>query len=305
VSPQRPPSVGILSQEKVRERSVRELNVLINKLEKCIVDVRQGKCEFKDVEKILEDIDLLQVDVKLSANIIGRLSPWKPELMYEPEPVNLQNFQLAIRGLNDSGNEPRGTGAKKIRFPQLRKAIEWLIRQGIATAEEFAEMSAKEQQETFSAPGINSRKTLEKLRNTIATSLQAGESLDEFRKRLDPDIGLLRHEEETIYRTKTKSAYVEGLETTLDKPGVRDRFQWVMFVSTDDNRVRDHHWDLDGKIAKRGSTLHKIMLAVLKEWNCRCSIIPLNERQMIQRGGESRLSELPTEFRQEFDMALI
>ena len=285
---------------------------MTNRLERLIVQVRNGDAEFSEIEKLLRDIDELQADVRATADVIGRVSVWLPHLQDNPsgapdaDPADVENqriFQLAINSLD---NLRPGTPdpSQKFRFPQLRKAIDWLIEQGIATAAELAGMTERQKLDAISAPGINSTQTLEKLRTALSESLKGGESLQEFRKRIKGEVNLLRHEEETIYRTKTKQSYVEGLDQTLNSPGVRDRFTHVVFTATDDNRVRDHHWDLDGMVAEKGSPLYRVMLAILKEWNCRCSIIPIT-RERAEKMGVKSMQDLPREFREEFDVSLV
>jgi hypothetical protein len=284
--------------------------------------VHNGEAEFSEVEALPLQIDALQADVRTAANILGRLSPWLPHVQDDPTgaaphqvappPASIpREFQLAvdefreltIAGIDEIYPLPERLPEEPFRFPQLKNAAQWLRDNGLATEAELAAMSFRERQDAISAPGINSLETLEKLRNALAESLEAGEDLRDFRNRIKGEVDILRHQEETIYRTKTKQAYVDGLEQTLDAPGVKGRFTHVVFNATDDTRVRDHHWEMDGMVAERGSQLHKVMLAILKEWNCRCSVTPIDRAEAETRG-ENGISDLSADFRSHFDVSL-
>lgn len=191
----------------------------------------------------------------------------------------------------------------RIRFSFVEQAVQWVLTKELATSSEVSQMARADKLKVFTAPGIDDIPTLQQLRQQVSDSLAMGESLYNFRKKLSDDLQLKRHEVETLYRTNTKQAYDEGLNKTLEKPHVNERFGYVLYVATRDNRVRSSHWELDGLVAKVGSPLHKIFLAARADWNCRCGLIPLTYEQAKARG-VSDYGDLPEEVTQKYAGAI-
>lgn len=61
---------------------------------------------------------------------------------------------------------------------------------------------------------------------------------------------------------------------------VKDRFPYWQYVTAGDERVRDSHADLDGKIFKAGDPQYYPPVG----FNCRCKARPISKRQAKQRG---------------------
>ena len=74
---------------------------------------------------------------------------------------------------------------------------------------------------------------------------------------------------------------------------VSELFPAVMLSATPDNRVRDTHWDLDGFVCLKSDPAYKVLLRVIKDWNCRCSLIPMTlEDAKDQPGGLRTIGDL-------------
>lgn len=268
---------------------------LTNALRIAVQRVWQGAATWDDVKAIMAKIDHLQVDARVGVNILGRMSPWQKSAQYNKE--DAYAFNMAIAEVGTVGGEPQPGSA--YRFPQLEKALKWLHNRGIATLDEFKRLSAIEQQQVFSAPGINSPQALEDLKKAVGESLKIGESFANFRKRIDRVVNLKKHEEELVYRTETKRAYVDGLDGTIRGGKVATKFPYVEYTATHDTRTRPTHRELDGKVAKIGSTLYDVMIAALKEPRCRCNIIPITEARADQLGINT-VGDLDQMFRDKF-----
>lgn len=182
------------------------------------------------------------------------------------------------------------------RFPDLDDAVDWLVNQeSIVSADELYVTQQQLHRDAF-AMNVGDVETVQRFQTAIAESLRAGESFAEFRKRVGDVAEITRSQQETLYRTNTKQAYLAGQVKALEQPRVKDRFRWVYYASTSDNRTRPTHWALDGMVAEVGSPLHRLFLKRQSEYNCRCTLIPLNERK-AESFGVKTLSDVPVAFR--------
>lgn len=293
-----PPSATRETLDNILERAQRELTALTNRLTSTIAGVWNGTAAWDDVTDIMATIDQLQADTRTAMFVLGQMSPWVPTAQYNTDRVP-DAFNMAIRGIEDfiPNGDPRNImDGDKFRYPQLERAVDWLREVGLSTSDELAAMTTDQRLRSFADPGINDPATLEIFKSELEQSLEAGESLPEFRKRIKGRVDVARNREEMAYRTNTKRAYVDGLEKTLDAPAVVDRFPYVVFNSTDDNRVRDHHWELDGLVAEKGTKLYALMMDVLREHNCRCNVIPITAARAAKMGINT-LNDVSPEFR--------
>lgn len=85
---------------------------------------------------------------------------------------------------------------------------------------------------------------------------------------------------ETIFRTETSLAYNAGSNAKLIE--VADTFPYWEYVTAGDERVRDEHAALNGKIFKTGDTRYYPPLGI----NCRCRTKPVSKWAAKRRGIE-------------------
>lgn len=169
-------------------------------------------------------------------------------------------------------------------FPFLDDALAFLRDKAVLSGREYARLSQVEKLRVIGSSTIASQRAAAQLRQLLAESLKAGEDERQFRKRIEDEIDLRRSDANRILRTNSKQAYIDGMASTLEKPHIVSAFPFVMYVATHDGRTRPDHLAWDGKIAQVGSPEYEEMRALLAEWNCRCSLIPLSIKQAEQRG---------------------
>ncbi len=83
---------------------------------------------------------------------------------------------------------------------------------------------------------------------------------------------------ETIYRNETAMAF--GASQFAKLQTVSDRFPYWQYTTAHDERVRESHRLLDGKIFLAGDSEYYPPLG----FNCRCTVIPISLRQAETRG---------------------
>lgn len=256
-------------------------------------------------EALLRQLQELQADTMTAGRLLGMCSVWRPELSsppkgsrniqkpLSPNPIRMANGQPILMSL-DGIDADFGGSASIIRYPFLNDALAWLREKQIATADQVKAMAAIDKSSVFTAADVNSLPTLIDLRNEVARSLETGESLYNFRKRLGDQLTGTRAQQETLYRTNTKQAYNAGMEKTLDDPDVGTAFDHVYYAATLDNRTRSSHWMLDGFVCSRKDPAYAVLQRAVNDWNCRCAIIPMNRRQAEAKGIKT-YADLPAE----------
>lgn len=294
-----------LTRDSAADRALTELDRLTRQLERLLVRAWKGDdAAWDDVINVLRDVDYNQADARVASQIVGMLSPWIPEAQDNPQ--GRRQVDLAIRGLDDvlvpRGGRPTTDTDDRYRYPGMEDAVKFITDRRIVTASELSGLTAEEKSATFSAPGINSPGTLSRLKALVADSLNQRDSLSDFRKKAREVVELEKHQEETLYRTETKRAYLDGLDRTLERPKVREKFPYVRLSATRDNRVRDHHWDMDGFIVEVGTNAHEIFKKILREYNCRCTPIALTEEQAVRMGGPKSIADFPESVKRQYNL---
>lgn len=247
-----------------------------------------NKASLSTLNAIRRQIVELEADMRTAGRVLGMLSPWQPRV----------NTYADSAGA-DADRLPK-TLASKWRWPWIEDAIDFLISRKVVTAEQFATMATNDRRHVFSAPGIDTAKQLKSLQQSLAKSLEEGEDLRGFRKRIEGETALTRAQTETMYRTETKRGYVAGFEKALASPFVRDEFPAVLYTATPDQRVRDEHWALDNTVVLRSdAAAYRLLQKAANDYNCRCSMIPVSMEE-AESHGISTYNDLPAEARAKY-----
>lgn len=239
----------------------------------------------EDYWKVFEYIS---ADAMMASQLAGIMDPFRGE-----------TAELGIRAIFDSviGGFRSLLPGDKFRWPIMEKAVQWILGKGVVSAQDLQTLDRENRQKVFSVAGINSPETVQEVREIVSRSVSENLSLPEFRQELRQVVSLAKNHEETIYRTNTKQAYLQGFDSTLAKPRVSAALPYVRYNATPDRRVRRHHWALDGWIAEVNSPLYRLFLMAQKQFNCRCGLTAL--RRVPDGKRVSQLSEVPLDVFQE------
>lgn len=302
------------SREELVDEAMQELDRLYGRFIQLLELQRtSGQRNDSELRTILETIQELEADVTTASRVLGMVSLWEPSVADNPAGSGVRPVPasepggrfLAIGSVAAGSPLDQPANPHAWRFPWVEKAIEFLKAKSVVTQAEMKQIAIQDRTQVFSAATVNNLSVLADLQNEVANSMVTGESLDEFTERIEAKLqesGLARYQVETIYRTNTHQGYVEAQNETAQKPFIREQFPFVMFVATHDNRVRDHHWDLDGMIAEVGSPLHDLFMAAWRDFNCRCTPIFLTEDQVEDRT-VSTLEDAPADARRYYGFA--
>lgn len=256
-----------------------ELDALTAGLLPLLNQYRDGAIEWHRVQAYLGQFDALRADTIAAERVLGMASPMLTDIQDNPRAVELGILSL-LGGFLDRGDKPR--------FPRVKAAVDWLLGRGVANEETLEKIpgDAKRLADEATSPFRG-----ESIKREIEESLRLGEDRKTFQRRMRKNLNLRKGEEGTLIRTQAKRSYLQGQRATMMRPENRLRWPYVIAVSEDDNRTREHHRAIDFKYSRRavqiGSPEHDQMTSIHGEWNCRCSQVPVSLKQAQKLGLET------------------
>lgn len=124
----------------------------------------------------------------------------------------------------------------------------------------------------------------EAIKESLSQALASGKSLRDWRKDADTVFdaqGVTRlnsWQAERIYRNETSMAYGAGQFAKLQE--VSDRYPYWQYATAQDEKVRESHAELHGKIFQSDNSEFYPPIG----YNCRCTAIPISRLQAKKRG---------------------
>ena len=219
------------------------------------------------------------------------VAPFKPRLMPvpavdRPDPADPTAAAAGDYVLDRSAPITRRLAVSGSSWAVIENGLSWLKNQSILNPSQvagFPELASRAAREMSSVAG---GPILSQLNEQVRESMARGEGAVEWRKRLEEIANLQAHLAETIQRTATHRAYHEGLDEITRTPGLEDAFPFWEYHATGDNRTRPEHQAMDGKVFHRESPMATQAKALLAEWNCRCTMIPISREDAEAAGIE-------------------
>lgn len=188
------------------------------------------------------------------------------------------NNQLATADAAESSGIPSTSSTTSIAFESDAPTIDVPLRFGNKDAAAFHRFKA------FVSAVVTDADLSEALKESLAQALEKGTSIDQWRKEIGPlfdRMGYSRlnsYQTRTIWRTETTLAYGAGQFAKLQE--VADRWPYWEYSTAEDERVRPEHRILHGKIFKSTDKQYYPPIG----FNCRCTAIPISQRQAEKRG---------------------
>lgn len=186
---------------------------------------------------------------------------------------------------------------RNVSWPQIEAATDWLLRQRILTPDQLRRLESLATAQAIDATADFASGLDDRLARELRESLALGEGSVAWGERISRVVDVTAAEAETIGRTYTHRAYNTGLESAMDHPLIQDEFPYLLYETTGDSRTRPAHAAMGGKVAHRDSPLAGQMRALVDEYNCRCTLIPISRDEALSRGidDDSGWTEPPDE----------
>ena len=132
------------------------------------------------------------------------------------------------------------------------KAMKFFKGKVLLSAKDFYDLTDQLRSEAFTVSRVAKMDIIKDIHEAVQSAIDEGETLSGFRSRLQDIVqskgwgGLEPWHEETVFRTNIQTAYSVGHEQEVE--GMEDAFPYAQYVAIDDDRVRDEHLALNGKI---------------------------------------------------------
>lgn len=254
--PKEEKSVSILMGQTLRETYVKMSNRLIDARAKRFKEVLDKEAK-KQQKRVLE---ALKENEKAFTKSKKKLLPSEVSRLFDRDKEQTIFATFALPFMTEFLKEAGQEGLETVGV-----ARDFLI---TTRTQEFLEKRAK-----FFAETVNNT-TLEKLSNTLAEGIEAGEGITDLTSRVKDTYGeFSNYRAELIARTEATAATNEGILEGYQQSNVVKGKEWV---STQDDRTRDEHLAMDGEGHDGTVPLDGVFsngLSEPSEPNCRCRIV--------------------------------
>ena len=166
----------------------------------------------------------------------------------------------------------------------FKEAIDAAEARGVVLPDEYYNLLPEEARAiAFTVSQLTSATQIQDVLDTLNKRIAEGATQKEWvADLLKKDFGLTKARLQTIVRTHTQTAYLAGHHRKYQVSKVTRPY--LMYSAINDARVRPTHFAMDGIIKPVDDSFWKTFFPP-NGFNCRCSVISLNERQATKRGG--------------------
>lgn len=209
-------------------------------------------------------------------------------------------------GLWDGINFPSDTTAWR---PVAEKAVEAINKWQVVPRREFDRMARKQRSQAWTITKINSRKTLETIRQSLAQLPNNGKGRVEWYKTVQNEFDKSRlgpAAAELVYRVTASRGWHEGMAKTISNPVVGQLFPYVHVITINDSRRSAACAMMSHSGLNRTSVYNRLDPAYIhnrtpRHFNCRCLDSYMTVRQAARLGVQEaiewdRTGEKPAKF---------
>ena len=187
---------------------------------------------------------------------------------------------------------------------QPKEAVDFFRHKGFQFAFDWTDMLKEEHDANFTVAKITDLDLLSEVRDAVDQAIAEGTTFETFKERLiptlqeagwwggkmvlDADTGEEREVQlgsprrlRTIFETNLKTAYAAGRYQQIQD--TKDDFPYLMYDAVKDDRTREEHLAWDGLVLPVDDPWWKTHYPP-NGWNCRCSVIQVDERTLGQLG---------------------
>lgn len=234
-----------------------------------------------DIQPELDEFDLLVAQSYLASQLAGAVDVFRGFIPAEPRLYTLETPTLWWQEKETA-----------TRFPWIAEASRWLESRGVVTKSDMS--GIVQQSEGAARLRWDSIKSVADLSRQLSDSLISGDTVTQFRERIDKATTAVRSQLETGFLTATHQAYIHGKAATLEKPAIKRIFPAVEYFATMDTRTRDWHRVLDGIAVEVDSPAYAIVRRALADFRCRCNVVAIQKNKLSQYHVAREVAELPT-----------
>jgi hypothetical protein len=277
--------------------------IYADKYQQFLEAVRQR--DWRTVQAILDDMDALRLEASVASRVLGLMTPLVPAIQAH----DLAHGEAATIDLaaTVAPAVPGASGASSgdWSFPWLDNAVQWLRAKQILPVSGLRGLDYIQRQQVLSVPGLSDSAKLNRLKQSLATSVRTGATSEDAAEHAETMLGqslasagLDEAQWQNLFRTNIHQAYVAGFDGAMQSPAVKRTFTCVQFAATRDSRTRPSHawlggdWrDWVGIVVEVGSAAYDLVMQALAAFGCRCTAIPVTQDD-AERIGITRMGDI-------------
>lgn len=171
------------------------------------------------------------------------------------------------------------------------EAIDYFKDKVVLSPSQFYKIANEYKSLAFTVSGYSKVEILKKFYEEILKSMEAGTTMDDFKKNMNSFLedkgyeGLTNFQADNIFRTNIQTAYNAGHYKQMTEPMVLKLRPYWQYVAVMDSHTRLAHRGMDGKVFRADNPIWDKWFPP-NGFKCRCTVITLSERQVKQRGLE-------------------
>lgn len=171
----------------------------------------------------------------------------------------------------------------------FRDAVKFLQGKKALPKEVYELLDAESRVKAFSVSGYTSLVVLQEFLDELAEALEAGETKEAFRERMNGFLekhgyeGMNPQRSATIFQTNLQTAMNAGHYRSMSEPAVRKLRPYWMYRTAGDGRVRESHMMMEGRVYRADDPIWNVWYPP-NGFNCRCTVVSLSPRQVEARG---------------------
>lgn len=266
--------------DSLAEDAMRSATAILARARRKLLNHERGLVDLQDE---LNELDLLVAQSYLASQVAGSVDVFRGA-NFTPPPPMVYSLEVPHEWWK---------AETTTRFPWITEAARWLESRGVVSKSELS--SIVRVSEGASRVRWDSIKSVGDLSKELSQSLIGGETVEQFKKRIDAATLSARSHLEVGFRTATHQAYVHGKTNTLEKPSIQRIFPAVEYFATMDTRTRASHRLLDRVAVEIGSEAYVVVRRALADFNCRCNVVSIYRKNLAKYRVIRDASELPAE----------
>ena len=209
--------------------------------------------------------------------------------------------QLMVRGIELQDDESKPGAIALARDPgafvslPFEAAIEFFTSKQVMTPAQFDAVRGRFRKGAFTARNLTSQASRQLAFNATSAVIEGGTSVPQAVSALragELALGVESHYLANVVRTNAATSYNAGRFDAMTDPAVVALRPFWLYVTARDERVREEHAVLEGRMFEANSE-EGLQYYPPLGYQCRCSMVTQSQRQFEARGGTLSGSDIP------------
>lgn len=171
----------------------------------------------------------------------------------------------------------------------FRSAVDFLKGRTALTKQEYEQLDDEARAKAFTVSGYTSLTVLQEFSDTLAEAVEAGETMRDFRERMNSFLSDLGFDEmnpwksDTIFRTNVQTAYNAGHYKSMTSPATLRLRPYWQYKTAYDGKVREEHALMHNRVFRADDPIWDVWYPP-NGFRCRCLVVSKTAKQVEREG---------------------